>query len=957
MRRCFGLAYRTNYLLINEHSLYFTDEHGEKTLAETMELVFGPRTSGCNIKRIDLSQGYIEKVYGADGLSTDQAIVQLNGGGSRPDLTPYMSPRSLPTGSVKRLLKAVEITKDEEGNSRELTYQVNAARVTHPLAYGRHIDCLQEVRPTGQESYQGLCGAPIVTIEGGKSVISGIHFLGGADPTLAFATQVTSTGLLEAENRMLERLPTIGPSIARATQLQCFTGSDYVFTNTVHPKAVVNDISLDAEIGIVGSSTMPRSTPRTAIVDRPIKEAVLQHCPTVEDSHEPPSRLRDPAIFAESLHGKVDATGRIDEEVLTAAFLDIAAEDDRLWKDKLTFGPLKERYILPGKAGVPGMESVKLNTSMGIPWRKKKSSVMERGEKPMEDGTLPINMKPECWEEFYRLDKLAQSGTRLGLAFGASPKDELVKKGKRKVRIFSSANMYLGMLIRKYFLEFIALEMQDPLAHEMAVGINPMGREWTAMANHVSAMGKSRAIACDFVEFDARMRYQITRASFNFYIRQAVKSPYYTTAHVRAMCVIAEEVCNALMDYDGTFVELMQSFPSGHNMTVHTNNRANRLLHRCAYYAMLVKRMHENKGFHDDDYSSDEFGISTKEERDGSVTIQYVDPRLMKFFLYADNKLFADFVRLVCYGDDMCGTVAPEIPWYNCIYIAQYLGKYGYGYTNADKQLPTVPYQEWSEIDFLKRKFVWDEAEARWLAPLAWTSITKPLLMGAPPKISSGVDHLEECANIVGTGPGRGQLGEAYLWGPQTYTTLRDGLQLAMEQTGLLHHFEDQQLPTYTQQHARWLKKFNESELEGAFDDEVFNASACSLDGEEGLCIEYDTTDLELQCLEYDALVHHMHWTLRSYIVPYTIWNRYCARAYCLTVPVEHFWICPSYRGYERVQAIEPVDQPSIMHVFVIAENPINPETVLLDGLSWFGPPLVLTAGFAPTDTHPALLH
>jgi hypothetical protein len=118
----------------------------------------------------------------------------------------------------------------------------------------------------------------------------------------------------------------------------------------------------------------------------------------------------------------------------------------------------------------------------------------------------------------------------------------------------------------------------------------------------------------------------------------------------------------------------------------------------------------------------------------------------------------------------------------------------------------------------------------------------------------------------------------------------------------------------------------------------------------------YDARCLDLQCLEYEDLVRRMHWTLRSRIVPSNIWNLYCARAYCFTIPVEHFWLCPTNRGYARVQAIKPVDEPSIMYVFAIAELPVNPETVLLDGLSWFGPPIVLTAGYAPTDMFPGLL-
>lgn len=950
-RTCFGLAYRTNRFLINKHSLYF-DEDGEKRLADSMQLVFGPRDEGCNMKRIDLSERDIEPVFGVAGLETDQAIVNLAGGGSRADLTRFMAVRPLEAGTVKRFLQGIEFTKTPEGLSQVLQYPVHAARIRHALANGRFVESLFEDRPDSSPSYMGLCGAPLVTKEGGKCLISGIHFLGGLDnggESIAFATQVTSTSLLEAEARMLARLPTIGPSLEAPMQLQCFATTEHTFTNKVHFKSVVNDLDLDAEIGVVGDTTLARVRPRTAIVDRPVKNLVLEYCACVEDTHEPPERLRDPAIFTESLHSKVDCTGRIDQEVLTAAFLDIAAEDDMLWKERLTFGPLDNNHILPGIAGVAGMESVKLNTSLGLPWRKKKSTVMVREEEPMEDGTLPITMEPSWWEEFERLDQLARSGVRLGLAFGATPKDELVKKGKRKVRIFCSASFFLGMLIRKYYLWFVALEMEDPLAHEMAVGINPMGLDWTEMANHASAMGKKRALACDFTEFDARMRYQITRATFNFYIRQAEKSKHFADADVRAMCVIAEEVCNAIMDYNGTFVELMQSFPSGHNLTVHTNNRANRLLHRCAYYSGLIYRLRDSGSLTEDDTSDgEEFGTLDARERDGNMVLDFIDPRLRECFEFAGKRLFSDFVHLVCYGDDMCGTVAPNIPWYNSIYIAHYLANYGYGYTNADKQLPTQPYQDWSEIDFLKRKFVWDEAEDRWLAPLAWTSITKPLLMGAPPKASSGIQHLEECANIVGTVPGSGQLGEAYLWGEDRYTEFRDGLQTAMEQAGLLHHFENQRLPTYVEQHCRWRKKFRDGEMEGAFDDEVFNATSLAFESGFGVCLYYDVQGLDTECNErrmtYDEMVAALG---RS------------ATRLCVVTPVTRVRISDAYAvvleaaRVDVPRAAQQLIQSGFSQVLVRHRGPVvilvtrarvrvASETVLLVVLRMFGPPVVL---------------
>jgi hypothetical protein len=91
---------------------------------------------------------------------------------------------------------------------------------------------------------------------------------------------------------------------------------------------------------------------------------------------------------------------------------------------------------------------------------------------------------------------------------------------------------------------------------------------------------------------------------------------------------------------------------------------------------------------------------------------------------------FKKYVHLITYGDDNEQNVSTLIPWYNHTAIKDVLASIDVVYTMAEKEAISRPYIPFSEVSFLKRKWVFEPVSKIWLAPLEWASLNKALTMG-----------------------------------------------------------------------------------------------------------------------------------------------------------------------------------------------------------------------------------
>lgn len=785
-----GLIVCTNFLLTNRHILDLPEG-----VTANMSLTIGPDRWGANMKHIEITPHTMEEVRNPSGCPTDLVLVHLQGGGARRDLTAFMSKDHLPFPTRfqdPRRMRAYELYRGSDAELRISTHSVVSCSTNSELGEG--VAALMQKRTT--PTFQGLCGSVTLTDEGGKTVIAGIHFLGRENSNEGFSTQVAGPWVQDAISRLLARSKFLAKGVESALVPECFTGSAHAFTGTVHYKSGAHDLSPDASVRVLGSTTIPRVQPRSNIVDLPMAPAVLQSCPEVVRTHEPPSRMRDPTIFTENLVARAEnGVKPFPAKFFQQAFDDLLMCDVRATMGRLDeVAPLTDMEILTGRAGVKGIEPLDLSTSMGLPFRKKKNLFMVRSPEPGPDGLCPVECDQAIWDDFHRIDGLMRQGKRVNLLFDAVAKDEQVKIGKKKVRIITGVNIFLSMAFRKYFLPLMTVETADTLEFEHAVWIRPATLDWTRLAHHLVQRGPDRLIVGDFGGFDTSQHYQTTRGGMRLYEERGQRAPLYSPEDLAAMEVIAEEICNAWANFDGTIYEFWNSILSGHNGTVMLNNKVNALDLRAAFYELL----------HDTIIGG---GPVLKEVSVGSCSSASsrsgdegdLPQSLLEASAALGGRTFADLVTLVTYGDDLAGAVSSEVEWYNAQTISICLARHGYRFTDANKQVPAQPFYTLEEVDFLKRQFRWDADRQVFAAPLAWSSITKCLLAGMPPKPSTGKGLDEHCADLI-----KSQLAEAFEHGPAVYDSLAGGLQEVVDTQGYSPFFEDGRVRTYAQQQEIW---------------------------------------------------------------------------------------------------------------------------------------------------------
>jgi len=154
---------------------------------------------------------------------------------------------------------------------------------------------------------------------------------------------------------------------------------------------------------------------------------------------------------------------------------------------------------------------------------------------------------------------------------------------------------------------------------------------------------------------------------------------------VNAVHCIGADTAYAYVDLQGDLVQFFGSNPSGHPLTVIVNSIVNALYMRYCYHMLNPAR---------------------------------------------ECRSFKRNVHLITYGDDNEMNVSKLAPWFNHTAIQKVLASIEVVYTMADKEAASIPYIHFNEVSFLKRKWVYNEKEGLWLAPLEWASLNKALTVG-----------------------------------------------------------------------------------------------------------------------------------------------------------------------------------------------------------------------------------
>jgi len=447
--------------------------------------------------------------------------------------------------------------------------------------------------------------------------------------------------------------------------------------------------------------------------------------PSVLSDRDP--RLR---VTGSVLGRAVNRFGSLRSSFDPEAFRDVAswmrAEVLRIPTGVLKREVVSESVAINGLPGVQFCDRLSMNTSPGYPFTLTRGTRAGRlylfdevdGElQPraelraaldvrtffLEQGEVSLSVWLDCLKSERRsLEKIEQGSSR---SFSIAPLDYLI-------------------VCRRYFLAFSVAMMQDRLNNFCAVGINPLGSEWTDLYYRLARCG-TRGFDADYKHFDANVMPELV-ALFTTCVQE-----WYGDGNELGRRVLMSEMTHTLtLAFDCLYMK-HQGLPSGHPLTVLVNCFANAFFVRYAYRVS-------------------------------------VPPAL------ATASVFKKEIRCVTYGDDLLLVLSAFMnEHFTFVCFRDVMAGLGIVVTNG-KKTDVTEHCDLDEMTFLKRSFV---KHSRFdIRGGLQKQVLREMLMWLRVPCEP-VEALEE--NIGGA------LREAYQWGKEFFDSFVNEVNTALHSVGL----------------------------------------------------------------------------------------------------------------------------------------------------------------------------
>lgn len=623
---------------------------------------------------------------------------------------------------------------------------VSEMKESHGLEYwgGKYVCCM----PTSL----GLCGAVMISDRVAGPMIVGFHSGGATGTTNARFCAVFRNDIDDTITAM--RSPLVPQSVmhqsADFVSALDFKGTNFEYTTKQGLFATSPYIA--GEYDILGHNTSPARTFRSSVCITKWSEH-LEHlgyareheAPTIINTYVPWNVWMTNVSTPSHIEAPYLKLGR--DDYIEHVKKGIEARPD--WNFE-QLKPLAHEVVLAGLDGVTGIDAINRKTSMGIPYCRPKSEYIKPTNVPYPGITYPVDISTAMKREIEVMEMKLKAGERVYVAHRCNLKDEAVKIGKLKVRVFMGSPFAYLYLMRKYFLPFSAFMQCHPLLFETAVGIRCYSKEWTTLYNFLTKYSDANMVAGDYKAYDQKMEIALTKAAFEVLLVLCEMAGY--TDEQMAVCRgLMTETIAGCYDVKGEWIGLTSANPSGHALTVIINSLANSIQVRAGYYKLKPA------------------GWSLK---------------------------FADVVALVTYGDDNIMGVSDSAPWFNHTELAAVLKLWGITYTMADKEAESVPYLPMDQCSFLKRTWRWCDQREMYLAPLEESSIMKTLHTYVA---STAIDVNSQHAELL-LSANR----EYFMYGYKLYAEKRAVLYHLAEKFDMLHYFPKMVLPDVAEL-DRWI--------------------------------------------------------------------------------------------------------------------------------------------------------
>jgi hypothetical protein len=541
----------------------------------------------------------------------------------------------------------------------------------------------------------GTCMSPVIQLDK-KSCIGALHVGGDVRSGAAYGCTITQAQLEEAYSVLNSKASILPMSDAGDFETEIYDVP--IIVDEVKSKSIALRYP-EQDFVMFGSSTNCNRHLKSKVRNLPMKEDIRNDFKVKEDwgsplFNGPPGgnkhEVWDSSFKKWTKHKKGFPGGKLDKAVqdYTNKLIRKACENLSYWKDEIR--PLTWDETVNGIPNKRFVNAINFSSSIGFPLRgPKKAFSTDHGEK---DGWQNYReLEPQFLNRAKEMEQKFREGKRVYSWYTTTPKDEptpQMKKEKReKVRTFQATETASQLLTRRYTLPLTRFLQMNPLNSECAVGIDPCSSEWDELARHLRKFEakkrkffarKGRYFAIDYKAYDTSISSQLTMAVGKIFCKLA-EFFGYTDEDLKILRGIFNELSFPILDFNGDVVMLDGTNPSGNPLTVFINNIVNSLL-----------------------------------------------LRMFWFEVYPDVP-FDENVVLICYGDDMIASVEFGFDLFNMVAYRDWAAKFGLTVTAAIKDAELTHYLEFHQIDFLKRRFVFDDDLNLYVGPIDENSIFKSL--------------------------------------------------------------------------------------------------------------------------------------------------------------------------------------------------------------------------------------
>ncbi len=357
--------------------------------------------------------------------------------------------------------------------------------------------------------------------------------------------------------------------------------------------------------------------------------------------------------------------------------------------------------VTNGAAGVRFVDKMNRNTSAGFPFNKSKRHFINPIH-PQHGLQDPVEFNDEIKKRIEECEECYDNLTMYHPIYMASLKDEprsFKKIQEKNTRVFTGGPVEHVFVTRKELLSYTKIMQENKFVSECAAGTIAQSIEWDNIYRYLTHFGEDRIFDGDYSKFDKSMESVAILAVFRT-ITRVLQHCGASEDHIQRCWCIGYDLAFAMINYNGTLLQMGKGHVSGEALTVLVNSHCNSLYVRYAYMLSHPQRTCTD---------------------------------------------FKKNITLMTYGDDFVGGVNPKCDFFNFRILQSRMKEMGLKVTPADKEADSYDLMNIKEINFLKRSFRFEPQTGTFMCPLDEESIKKSLMVNVKSKTIPEEMQSAEC--------------------------------------------------------------------------------------------------------------------------------------------------------------------------------------------------------------------